>query len=71
MTRWHSTRSVVVNTFDRHDFAFKWSHAEFDSAHNLVPWIIDQVADAYSGIAGLVGTVVPLFEGTTYLQVHV
>jgi len=28
MTRWHSNRQVVVNTFDRHDFAFKWSYTE-------------------------------------------
>ncbi|WP_446967462.1 DUF1156 domain-containing protein [Rhizobium leguminosarum] len=28
MTRWHATREVMVNTFDRHDFAFKWSYAE-------------------------------------------
>src|SRR5690606_8664760 len=28
MTRWHSGREVMVNTFDRHDFAFKWSYAE-------------------------------------------
>ena len=28
MTRWHSSRELIVNTFDRHDFAFKWSYAE-------------------------------------------
>jgi putative DNA methylase len=28
MTRWHANREVLVNTFDRHDFAFKWSYAE-------------------------------------------
>ena len=28
MTRWHSNREVVVNTFDRHDFSFKWSYVE-------------------------------------------
>ena len=28
MTRWHAGRSVIANTFDRHDFAFKWSYAE-------------------------------------------
>lgn len=28
MTRWHVNREVMVNTFDRHDFAFKWSYAE-------------------------------------------
>lgn len=28
MTRWHTNREVIVNTFDRHDFSFKWSYAE-------------------------------------------
>lgn len=28
MTRWHAGREVMVNTFDRHDFSFKWSYAE-------------------------------------------
>jgi adenine-specific DNA methylase len=28
MTRWHSNREVMAGTFDRHDFAFKWSYAE-------------------------------------------
>ncbi len=27
-TRWHSKREVISNTFDRHDFAMKWSYAE-------------------------------------------
>ncbi len=35
MTRWHSSRQVVVNTFDRHDFAFKWSFVE------MAPLIVD------------------------------
>ena len=28
MTRWHVNREVMAGTFDRHDFAFKWSYAE-------------------------------------------
>lgn len=28
MTRWHSGREVIVNTFDTHDFGFRWSYAE-------------------------------------------
>ena len=28
MAHWHVNREVMVNTFDRHDFAFKWSFAE-------------------------------------------
>jgi adenine-specific DNA methylase len=54
MVRWHSTRGVIAGTFDRHDFSFKWSHAEFDAARKLLPWAVDQVADASGGIASLV-----------------
>ena len=28
MARWHVNREVTVNTFDRHDFSFKWSYSE-------------------------------------------
>jgi putative DNA methylase len=51
MTRWHSGRGRVTNTFDRHDFSFKWSHAEFDAAHNLWPWVLSQVVSAYQEMA--------------------
>lgn len=71
MARWHSSRSVVVNTFDRHDFSFKWSHAEFDAAHNLIPWVIDQVADAYRGIAALAGSVPQLFGSGKELPIQI
>ena len=54
ITKWDPTRHKVSNTFDRHDFSFKWSHGEFDAAHNLLPWVVDQVTDAYRGIADLV-----------------
>ncbi len=50
--RWDPTRGVR-SIFDQHNFAFKWCHAEFDGAHNLVPWSVNQVADAYKGLAGL------------------
>ena len=50
---WHVSRSTIRSIFDRHDFAFKWSFAEFDGAHNMLPWAVNQVADAYRGIAEL------------------
>jgi len=53
MVRWHSSRAVIANTFDRHDFSFKWSHAEFDASKNLFSWVVDQVVDAYVSIAKL------------------
>jgi len=43
----------IRSVFDRHDFAFVWSHAEFDASMNLLPWAIDQIADAYKDMAGL------------------
>jgi adenine-specific DNA methylase len=53
MSVWHPVRGSMANTFDRHDFSFKWSHGEMDSAHNLFSWGLDQVVDAYEGIAKL------------------
>lgn len=52
-TRWVSQRQVIANTFDRHDFAMKWSFAEFDSSENLLPWCLSQIIDSYSGISNL------------------
>ncbi|HWO87583.1 MAG TPA: DUF1156 domain-containing protein, partial [Gemmatimonadales bacterium] len=50
---WHPVRNSMANTFDRHDFSFKWSFGEFDAARMLLPWALDQVLDAYRGIARL------------------
>lgn len=52
---WHPSRGVIAHTFSRHDFRFKWSHAEYDV---VVPrlgfdWVVAQVADAYKEIARL------------------
>jgi adenine-specific DNA methylase len=63
LASWHSSRLTVRNTFDRHDFAFKWSFAEFDGAASLLPWGLDQVADAYKGIAKLTHRSTSLTEG--------
>ena len=53
LASWDSARLKVRNTFDRHDYGFKWSFAEFDGASAVVPWIVDQAARVYSGIAKL------------------
>jgi adenine-specific DNA methylase len=56
MTRWHSNREVMVNTFDRHDFAFKWSYAEM--APLIVglgyDWAIEQTAKCLRELLELV-----------------
>ena len=63
-SRWHSGRTVMAPQFERHDFSFKWSHGEFDAAHNLLPWAISQIEDAYKGLAKLaVSAQLPLWGG--------
>ena len=54
LSSWHVSRAIVRSVFDFHNFAFKWSFAEFDGAHNLLPWSVAQVVDAYRGIAKLI-----------------
>lgn len=53
LASWSVARHQVRSVFDRHDFAFKWTYAEFDSARALFPWCLDQVVDAYTEIAEL------------------
>lgn len=53
-SRWHSGRSVMAPQFERHNFAFRWSFAEFDASDSLVPWAVEQIADAYDGISSLI-----------------
>ena len=54
LATWEVSRQVVKHVFKRHDFAFSWSFGEFDGARNLFPWCVEQVVDAYAGIANLV-----------------
>jgi hypothetical protein len=67
---WHPNRSVVGHTFQRHDFSFKWTVAEFDASRNLLPWALDQVIDAYEGIAKLVYPVQESLLGQVEPPVH-
>jgi putative DNA methylase len=53
LSSWDATRIKIRNTFDRHDFAFKWTCAEFDAAHALVPWGIDNAVANHTKISAL------------------
>ena len=56
MTRWHANREVMANTFDRHDFAFKWSYAEMAPliAGLGYDWAIKQTAKCIDELVALV-----------------
>jgi len=74
MTRWVTQRGVLANTFDRHDFSFKWSFGEM----NPVPpdgggmaWARDQIVDAYEALAKLAAPAATLFNGAPETRIHV
>jgi putative DNA methylase len=50
---WHVSKGVMRSVFERHDFAFKWTFAEFEGARELWPWCLSQLVDAYTGVAAL------------------
>lgn len=56
LTRWHSIREVVVNTFDRHDFAMKWSYCEMAISIEGVgyDWAIEQTAKCIKELVELI-----------------
>lgn len=50
---WDNTRVKIRNKFDKHNYAFKWTFAEFDGAAAALPWAVDQVVEAFREIAKL------------------
>ena len=56
MTRWHAGRSVIANTFDRHDFAFKWSYAEMAPLVTGLgyDWALEQTAKCIKELVELI-----------------
>jgi len=56
MSVWMSTREVVANTFNRHDFAFCWSHAEMAPilAGLGYEWVIQQTSKCIRELVELV-----------------
>lgn len=53
LSSWHAARATMRSVFDAHNLAFKWTYAEFEGAHQLYPWCLDQIVDAYTEIAEL------------------
>jgi putative DNA methylase len=56
MTRWHSIREVVVNTFDSHNFAMRWSYVEMAPLIEGLgfDWAFGQVAKCISELIDLI-----------------
>jgi len=56
--RWIPQRCVLANTFDNHNFAFKWSYGEMNLTVDGLgfDWAVKQVTDAYKGLCRLAGS---------------
>ncbi|MGH1591131.1 hypothetical protein ACRBEV_25605 [Methylobacterium phyllosphaerae] len=66
MSVWMSVREVTANTFNRHDFAFCWSHAEMTPLVAGVgfDWAIEQTAKCIDELSDLVGSTTDLISLT-------
>ena len=53
LSSWHVGRQVIRPVFDRHDYAFKNTFAEFEAGTELFAWTLKQLTDAYGEIARL------------------
>jgi adenine-specific DNA methylase len=71
LSSWHATRMLIRNTFDRHDFAFKWTCAEFDAAHALVPWGVGNAVANHRKISALVADEETLFSAARSVSARV
>ncbi|WP_238419356.1 DUF1156 domain-containing protein [Streptomyces taklimakanensis] len=59
---WDSSRSKIRSTFDKHNFNFKWSFAEFDGAHALAPWAVNNAVVNHKKISALMSQRESLFS---------
>lgn len=60
LSSWNVGSQGMRSVFDRHDFSFKWTFAEFEGAHALYSWCLEQLLDSYGGISALIrGTGAP------------
>jgi putative DNA methylase len=52
LARWNTPRQTITQVFQRHDFSFKWSFAEFEGVA-LFKWALGQLLDSYGSLARL------------------
>lgn len=53
LSSWNVGQQTLRSVFDRHDFAFKWTFAEFEGATALFEWCLNRLVANYEEIAVL------------------
>nr|WP_237270649.1 DUF1156 domain-containing protein [Streptomyces caniscabiei] len=68
---WDSSRTKIRSTFDKHNFNFKWSFAEFDGAYALAPWAVNNAVVNHEKISALISSGDVLMGEAQKSAVHV
>ncbi len=59
---WHPNNTMIGHTFQRHDFAFKWTAAEFEAARLMIPWVVENAAKNHRNLTSLVHGAQPALD---------
>ena len=62
LTSWDVSRQKMRSVFDRHDFAFKWTMAEFEGSQELYPWTLH--------VVGIYKQIVELLDGPVNFELE-
>jgi adenine-specific DNA methylase len=54
-TSWDVGRQKIRSVFEKHNFTFRWTFAEFQGARELPEFALDQILDAYEQLSLLIG----------------
>jgi adenine-specific DNA methylase len=65
LSSWNVGQQTLRSVFDRHDFSFKWSFAEFDACRSLFGWALDRLLDNYREVALLLTAAGPSGRSTS------
>ncbi|MFC7102259.1 DUF1156 domain-containing protein [Nonomuraea rubra] len=58
-TTWDVGRQKTRSVFEKHNFTFRWTFAEFQGSQELPSFVLDQILDAYHQLVTLVGHTSP------------
>jgi adenine-specific DNA methylase len=58
-TSWDISRQKIRSVFEKHNFTFRWTFAEFQGSHELPEFALSQIIDTYEQLARLLGHMGP------------
>jgi putative DNA methylase len=53
---WNVNKQAIRSVFDKHNFAFKWTFAEMEAAHDLYDFALSQLLKSFGGLVDMLAT---------------